>query len=155
HSAYPWKGDNAAVQAAHFVKELHERYPSAEETPETLVCVTGIGADSAAHSKIPDLATVKVVARYVAGAPNFRTKDHFAALMKEIDENAEIVTLNDFTSPIYTNPKNPLLLALKASAEHVEKAEFSFVRRHGTSDGRYFGDVGNEACEFGIAGEDS
>jgi acetylornithine deacetylase/succinyl-diaminopimelate desuccinylase-like protein len=46
------------------------------------------------------------------------------------------------------------LLELKAAAETVESAPFSFVRRHATSDGRFYGAFGDQACEFGIAGED-
>jgi acetylornithine deacetylase/succinyl-diaminopimelate desuccinylase-like protein len=52
-----------------------------------------------------------------------------------------------------TSPTNPLLLDLKAAAEEVEGREFTFVRRNGSSDGRFYAEAGGEACEFGIAGE--
>ncbi|HSX36284.1 MAG TPA: M20/M25/M40 family metallo-hydrolase [Patescibacteria group bacterium] len=156
HSAYPWKGNNAALRATTFINALHERFPvPLEASDETFISVTSLSAVSDAHSKLPDFATVKVVARYAAGDPNFRSRRHFAALIEEIDPTAEIVNILNFESPIYTNPQNPLLLSLKASAEKIERAEFSFVSRHGTGDGRFYGDVGDEACEFGIAGEDS
>jgi hypothetical protein len=35
----------------------------------------------------------------------------------------------------------------------IEGSAFNFARRNGTSDGRFYGAVGNQACEFGIAGE--
>ena len=154
HGAYPWRGDNAALKAMNFTRLLHERYPSpTEATPDTTFTVTSVNASSDASTKIPDLAAIKIDARYAPGDPNFRSKAHFATLIEEIDPNAEVLDFIDFSSPIYTNPRNPLLLDLKASAEEIEETEFSLVCRNGTSDGRFYGDVGDEACEFGIAGE--
>jgi acetylornithine deacetylase/succinyl-diaminopimelate desuccinylase-like protein len=115
--------------------------------------VTSIVANSDAHNKIADSATVKVDSRYTAGDPNYSSPSSFAAHIKSIDSNATVTRYYDFSSPLYTSPKNRLLLELKAAAEAVEGAPFTFVRRHATSDGRYYGDVGNQACEFGIAGE--
>lgn len=155
HGAYPWRGDNAALKATKFALALHDRFPApVEETSETTITVTSLSASGGSHTRIPDFATIKLDARYVPGDPNFRTKKHFAALMEEIDPNAEIVAFHTFSAPLYTDPNNPLLLSLKASAEKIEKAKFTFVRRHATSDGRHYGDVGDQACEFGIAGED-
>ncbi|HSX07037.1 MAG TPA: M20/M25/M40 family metallo-hydrolase [Candidatus Saccharimonadia bacterium] len=154
HGAYPWNADNPIAKAAHFAQELHERYPTPlEATGETTFAITGINADSGALTKIPNLATVNIDARFVAGDPNFRSEAGFIALIKSIDPDARIIKFHDFSAPIYTRPDNPLLLSLKASAEMIEGAEFSFARRNGTSDGRFYGSVGNQACEFGIAGE--
>ncbi|MGH7157487.1 MAG: M20 family metallopeptidase [Candidatus Saccharimonadales bacterium] len=154
HSAYPWRGDSAALKATQFVHALHDRFPwPAEETSHTTITVTSISSTGGSLTRVPDYALVKVDARYIPGDPNFRSRKHFAALIEKIDANAEL-SIYDFSSPLYTSKDNPLLLALKASAEKVEDAPFRFVRRHATSDGRWYGDVGNQACEFGIAGED-
>lgn len=153
HAAYLWKGQNAAIKAALFAVELDKRYP-AKETPDTTIALTKLVADDNNFALIPNSATIIVDARYAPGDPNFRSKAHFAALIEEIDPNAEIVHFHEFGAPVYTDPENPLLLQLKAAAEHIEKAPFKFARRHATSDGRWFGAVGDQACEFGIAGED-
>jgi len=154
HGAYPWDADNPIAKATRFVQKLHNRYPTpAKATREGTMAVTAINADSGALTKIPDLATVSLDARFVAGDPNFRTEADFTALIKSIDPDARIIRFHDFSAPIYTSPDNPLLLSLKASAEMIEGAAFSFARRNGTSDGRFYGAVGNQACEFGIAGE--
>ena len=154
HSAYPWKGDNAILKAMRFIDLLHQRYPVAtEESGETLVNVTSMTTDTDAHNLLPDRATVMLSARYVAGDPDFTSKRHFVAMIEHLDPEAEIVEIIDFTAPIYTDPKNPLLMALKRAAESVEGKPFKFVRRHGTGDGRFYGEVGNEACEFGTVGE--
>jgi succinyl-diaminopimelate desuccinylase len=154
HGAYPWRGENAAIKAVRFVSRLNERYPTPpEETGNTTITATSIISASDAYTKIPDRATVKLDARYVAGDPNFRSKEHYESLLKEIDPAIESIEFVDFSSPVLTNPTNPLLMQLKASAERIEGKPFQFVRRNATSDGRYFGAVGNEACEFGIAGE--
>lgn len=154
HGAYPWRGDNAATKAANFISALHQRFPSpSEESSETTFTVTSMSASGGSHTRIPDAAMVRLDIRYAPNDSNFDNRDNLKALIKEIDPNAELSILV-FDSPLYSDPKNPLLLALKASAEEVEGAPFSFVRRHATSDGRHFGDVGDQACEFGIAGED-
>lgn len=154
HGGYPWRGDNAALKAAEFARKLHERYPTPPEaTSETTITLTSIVTHDVAHNRIPDFVTAIIDARYAPGDPQFRSRAHVAALIEEIDPNAEIIGFDHFDAPIYTSPNNPLLQALKTSAERVEGAEFSFVRRNGTSDGRFYGAVGDQACEFGIAGE--
>lgn len=154
HGAYPWNADNPIAKAANFAQKLYQRYPTPlEATGETTIAITGINADSGALTKIPNLATVSLDARFVAGDPHFRSEADFSALIQSIDPDARIIKFHDFSAPIYTSPDNPLLLSLKASAEMVEGTQFSFARRNGTSDGRFYGSVGNQACEFGIAGE--
>lgn len=154
HGAYPWRGDNAAVKAADFVRALHEHFPVlSEESPETTFTVTSMSAHGGSHTRIPDEATVRLDIRYSPGDTNFDNRESLKALFKKIDPNAELDIVL-FDSPLYSSPDNPLLQALKTSAETIEGHPFKFVRRHATSDGRHFGDVGDQACEFGIAGED-
>jgi len=154
HGAYPWKGNNAAAQAYRFVHALHERYPvPTSPTEDTTATVTSLIADSDAPNKIPDGATVKLDIRYKPGDPHFSNKAAFESLIKSLDPDAHVKGYYDFASPLYTDPNDPQLLQLKAAAETVEGHEFQFVQRNATSDGRYYGNVGNQACEFGIAGE--
>lgn len=154
HAAYPWKGENAAAKAANFIQAVHEQYPiPKEECSDTTMTVTAIVSSGDAHNKIADTAVVKVDARFVAGDPNYASPGAFAAHIKNLYPHAEVAKYYDFSAPLYTNPKHPLLLELKAAAESVEGETFSFVRRHATSDGRFYGAFGNQACEFGIAGE--
>lgn len=154
HGAYPWKGENAALKAANFVNRLNERYPTPPgETKETTITLTSIITTNDAHNKVPAYAVATIDARYAAGDPNFRSREHFTALIKEIDPHATIKEFILFDSPSYANPHNPILLNLKTAAEKVEGKPFDLVRRNGASDARFYGDVGNEACEFGIAGE--
>ncbi len=153
HGAYPWRGDNAAPKAASFINALHQRFPSpSEESDETTFTVTSMSASGGSHTRIPDFATVQLDIRYAPNDSNFDNRDNLHALIKDIDPNAEL-SIIFFDSPLYSSPDNPLLQSLKASAEAIEEAPFSFVRRHATSDGRHYGDVGDQACEFGIAGE--
>lgn len=154
HAAYPWRGDNAATKAAAFINALHRQFPSPnEDSPETTFTVTSISAHGGAMTRIPDSATVGLDIRYAPEDANFKNRATLTALFKKIDPSAEPSILI-FDSPLYSSPDNPLLQALKASAEKIEGAAFSFVRRNGSSDGRHFGKVGDQACEFGLAGED-
>jgi acetylornithine deacetylase/succinyl-diaminopimelate desuccinylase-like protein len=154
HSAYPWRADNAAVKAAHFIHALHQHYPIPSSPSEaTTASITAASSIGGAHTRIPDHALLTIDFRFVKGDPNFKNKQTIAEFLKKLDPTAEIARFNFFSAPAYTDPNNPLLQSLKASAEKIEGAEFSIVRRHATSDGRFFGDVGDQSCEFGIAGE--
>ena len=154
HGAYLWRGENAIIRAADFANKLLERYPiPKKESFSTTVNVTSISTANSAHTKVPDNAVVRLDIRFTADDPNFRTPAHFAALIEEIDPNAEVSNIVEFCAPVFCNPKNPLLQSLKASAEKVEGKKFRLVTRHATSDGRYYAAMGDQACEFGIAGE--
>lgn len=154
HGAYPWKGNNAAIRANNFISGLHDIYPIPEEhTENTTVSVTSISSLSDAPNQIPDQAIVKFDFRYRRGEPNFKNKVAFARFIKSIDPEAEIVQYLDFSSPLYSDPNNSHLKILIKAAQSVEDKKFELVQRNATSDGRFFGDVGVQACEFGIAGE--
>jgi len=154
HAAYPWKGENAIAKAVSFAQALLDRYPIPEEASEkTTVSITGIAVQGGAINQIPDNATVAIDGRYTADDPHFTSIKRFAAHLADIDPNAVITRVDDYSAPLHTSPHNPLLLSLKAAAERIEAAPFSLVRRHASSDGRLYGSVHNEACEFGIAGE--
>lgn len=155
HGAYPWNGDNAAMRAHRFIHALHERYPTpAVPTDNSTVTVIGVAAGGDAHTRTPDRATVKLNARYVHGDPYLSDVAKFTAFVKELDPGAKILTFHCFSSPFYTQPDNLQLQRLLAAAQKVEGKKFRLVQRHGTSDARFYGDVGIAACEFGIAGED-
>jgi succinyl-diaminopimelate desuccinylase len=154
HSAYPWKGDNAALKAVQFIQRLHDCYPTPEEeTDQTVAGVTAIISDSGAHSKVPDHATVTFIARNAVGDANFVDEQTFINFIKTLAPEAQITEISEFGMPIYSNPRNPKLQALKAAAERTEGKPFKLVQRHGTGDGRFYANIGSEACEFGIAGE--
>jgi succinyl-diaminopimelate desuccinylase len=116
------------------------------------VVITSILSQDNAINKIPDRAVAAINARYAAGDPNFANQERFVEHIKEIDPEAEIVEFFDFSSPLLSRADNPLLQQLKAAAEETEGNSFTMVRNNGTSDGRFYGAVGDEACEFGVAG---
>lgn len=155
HGAYLWRGNNAILRATKFTHALLERYPvPTEEAHYTTVNVSHIATKNTAYTAVPDHAFLRLEIRFTHEDPNFRSKQHVAALIEEIDPGARISAMPSFEAPVYTSPQNPLLKQLKTAAEKVEGHEFNLVRRHATSDGRHFANVGDQACEFGIAGED-
>ena len=152
HGAYLWRGENAILRATAFAHKLLEHYPvPSEEAHHTTVNISSIRTTNTALTKVPDNAAVTLDIRFVSDDPHFKNQQTFEALVKQIDPSATI-TKTLFNLPYYAAPDGPIMLQLKAAAEEVEKHPFTFVRRHGTSDARYYGMVGNEACEFGIAG---
>lgn len=154
HGAYPWRGENAAIQASHFAKKLHDIHPTPEEEwHDTTVTVTGISSTSGVHNKVPDHALVKIDIRFTAEDARFKTKDDVIKFISDIDPNAKLTKFHVFLSPMYADPNGEFMRSLKQAAENVEGQPFNFVRRHGGSDGMQFTAIGGQACEFGIAGE--
>lgn len=155
HGAYLWRGNNAILRATKFAHAILERYPvPTEEAHHTTVNISNIATKNMTYTSVPDHAFLRLEIRFTHEDPNFRSKQHVAALIEEIDPGARISAMPSFEAPVYTSPKNPLLKQLKVAAEKVESHDFKLVRRHATSDGRHFANVGDQACEFGIAGED-
>jgi succinyl-diaminopimelate desuccinylase len=154
HGAYPWRGDNAALKAAHFATRLHEYYPvPAEATSGTTVTLTSILTTNDAYNKVPDHAVAHLDTRYVATDIHCATPESFEAHLRSIDPNISRVTIRSFSKPMHTESTDPLLLALKASAERIENHTFELVQRNGSNDGRFYTEVGGRACDFGIVGE--
>ncbi len=155
HSAYPWRGSNAAVRAAHFITELQRVYPTpAEPTTGTTLTVTGLQSGGVTHNQVPDTASVKIDCRYAPNDQRFANPRAIAELFRSIDPEAEIGRYLSVGLPAHANAGHPLLHALKTAAETVEGHQFSLVQRNGASDGRYYTSVGGQAIEFGIAGSD-
>lgn len=154
HGAYPWKGNNAAIRAHKFVSELHNIYPIPDkDTSNTTVSVTSFKSASDAPTKIPDQAVVRFDFRYRRGEANFKSKAVFARFINSLDPNAEILKYYNFSSPLYSDPNGKHLKNLINAAQTIEGKKFELVQRNATSDGRLYGEVGDQACEFGIAGE--
>lgn len=154
HGAYPWRGENAAIKAAHFVKAIHDLHPTPkEEYPGRTVTVTGVISDTGVHNKVPDRALVKLDIRFLAGDPAFKNQKTLEAFIRSIDPNAKLAAIRSTAMPAYADPNGKFVQDLKKTAEAVEGKEFQFVRRHASGDGRHFAEVGGQAVEFGIAGE--
>ena len=154
HGAYLWRGENAALKATEFVRKVHERFPvPLKATGGTTIAVTGISAGGDVHNQTPGFATVNIDCRYAPDDARFVSIPAITDLIRTIDPSATITKVLTYGSSMYANPHNPLLQELKAAAEQTEGQTFTFVRRNGASDGRFYTEMGDEACEFGIAGE--
>lgn len=153
HGAYPWRGENAAMRAAHFVKALHEVYPTpTEEYHGTTATVTTIESKADVFNQLPERAIVKIDCRNIVTDPHFASQEDFVNFIKTLAPDAT-VTFDIFSAPMYADPDSSFMQSLKRAAEAVEEHDFTLVRRHASSDGRHYIPVGGQACEFGIAGE--
>jgi succinyl-diaminopimelate desuccinylase len=133
--------------------KMQELYPTPnDETKETTVSLTSIISSGDSYSQTPGTATARFDTRYTIGDTNFGSKEGARKLVAQLDSDAKIIEFLAFSAPVNTSPTNPLLLDLKAAAEKIEKHAFTFVQRKGTSVGRHYGEVGDEACEFGVVG---
>ncbi len=154
HGAYPWRGDNAALKAADFIRKLYQEFPVPKQaTSETTFTVTGMSAGGVAHNQTPDCASVRLDCRYAPDDPRFESPAAITNYLHSVDANAKITKFLTHGLPIYASPHNPWLLELKAAAEQIEQSEFKFVRRNGSGDARFYTQTGGQACEFGIAGK--
>lgn len=156
HGAYLWNGDNAILRATNFAHALLKYYPIPTEAEKgTTVNVSNIGTNNTALTTVPDHASLRLEIRFTNDDRRFRSRQHMTAFLEQIDPGVRISSIPVFDAPIYTSPKNTLLTQLKQAAEKAENHRFNLVRRNGSSDGRHYANVGDQACEFGIAGEGS
>lgn len=154
HAGYPWKGDNASVRAANFVKKVHDMFPTPnDEYHGTTVTVTAVLSETGVHNRIPEHALVRLDLRTVPNDKHFSDEQSIHKFVKDIDPTAQ-VTVRHIALPAFADPEGEFMQDLRQAAEAVENKPFNLVRRHGSGDGRHFVEVGGQACEFGIAGED-
>lgn len=152
HSAYPWSGKNALLNAAKFISKINDLYPETnKESFVTTFSPNIIDTTNSTQNTLPDNVSLKFDIRYMPDDPNFKDEKAFRQFIAKIDPDVKITDIK-FWYPLLSNPADPLIQQLRQAATQVEGRKFKLVTRHATSDGRFYTPVGGQACEFGIAG---
>lgn len=150
HSAYPWLGENALLQATAFTAKLLKTYPVPKRDMwHTTINVASITTPNNTFNRVPDQATVRLDCRYTTNDPNFRSQVAVQQFLHTLEPSAA-VTVYRLEPPHHADPNDSTLRLLSRSMEEVTGSLPAFIKRHGASDVRYFSARGMEAVTLGL-----
>jgi succinyl-diaminopimelate desuccinylase len=154
HSAYPWLGDNALVKLIGAIDALLATYPlPAEEAWRTTINVAKIETLNRAANQIPADATALLDIRFPPEDTelNGRTAAQITAYLAGLCPPGVTVTVNEPAPPHRAAPDSVEVAALqRAARRHGFTGDL--LRKHGSSDARFYYQRGIDAVIFGVGG---
>jgi succinyl-diaminopimelate desuccinylase len=148
HGAYPWRGDNAVLQANKYVDRILKEIKNPSDAAWRSSCnVASVQTSNQSFNKIPDSCDLKLDIRFIA-------KDErriLTAVRKHLPPKARL-NIYAHEPALNTDKRNVYLRRLKGSSEKVLGKEIHFTCAQGTSDARHFQSTGAACIEFGPSG---
>jgi succinyl-diaminopimelate desuccinylase len=154
HSAYPWLGDNALVKLQRSVASLLARYPVATgEVWRTTVNLARVKTRNQARNQVPADAEALLDIRFPAGDADLagRTAAEVTSHLQGFCEPGVTAVVDILDPPHRADHDHPEVLRLQQSARR-QGYQGDFLRKHGVSDGRFYGALGIAAVAFGVGG---
>ena len=154
HSAYPWLGDNALVKLQSSVASLLARYPApAEEVWRTTVTLARVRTQNQARNQVPADAEALLDIRFPAADTDLasRTSAEVTAYLQGFCEPGVTPVVDILDPPHRADPDQPEVRRLRDVARRQGYAG-GLLRKHGVSDGRFYGQLGIPAVAFGVGG---
>ena len=154
HSAYPWLGDNALVKLQRSVHNLLARYPVAtEEAWRTTVNLARVHTPNQARNQIPAEAEAWLDIRFPPEDTDLAGKStgQIAAYLQGFCEPGVTAVVDHVDAPQNADGGRPEITRL-AGAALAQGYQPEFLRKHGTGDGRFYGEAGVTAVAFGVGG---
>jgi succinyl-diaminopimelate desuccinylase len=154
HAAYQWLGDNALVKLQRTVASLLARYPVAtEEVWRTTVNLARAGTRNEARNQVPADAEALLDIRFPAGDADLsgKTVADVTAFLQGFCEPGVTPVVDVLDPPHHADQDRPEVLRL----QHVARRQGypgDLLRKHGVSDGRFYGELGIPAVAFGVGG---
>jgi succinyl-diaminopimelate desuccinylase len=154
HAAYQWLGDNALVKLQRTVVSLLARYPVAtEEVWRTTVNLARIGTRNEARTQGPADAEALLDIRFPAGDADLsgKTVADVTAFLQGFCEPGVTPVVDVLDQAHHADQDRPEVLRL----QHVARRQGypgGLLRKHGVSDGRFYGELGIAAVAFGVGG---
>jgi succinyl-diaminopimelate desuccinylase len=154
HAAYQWLGDNALVKLQRTVASLLARYPVAtEEVWRTTVNIARIGTRNEARNQVPADAEALLDIRFPPGDADLsgKTVADVTAFLQGFCEPGVTPVVDVLDQPHHADQDRPEVLRL----QHVARRQGypgGLLRKHGVSDGRFYGELGIAAVAFGVGG---
>jgi succinyl-diaminopimelate desuccinylase len=154
HAAYPWLGDNALVKLQASVASLLARYPvPAEEAWRTTVTLARVQTRNQARNQVPDDAEALLDIRFPAGDGDLsgKTSAEVTAYLQGFCEPGVTPVVDLLDPPHRADSDQPGVRGLQEAARRQGFAG-GLLRKHGVSDGRFYGQLGIPAVAFGVGG---
>src|SRR6266699_1549307 len=154
HAAYQWLGDNALVKVLRTVASLLARYPVAtEEVWRTTVNLARVGTPNQARNQVPADAEALLDIRFPAGDADLadRTVADVTAYLQGFCEPGVTAVVDILDQPHHADQDRPEVRRLQQVARG-QGYPGDLLRKHGVSDGRFYGELGIAAVAFGVGG---
>ena len=154
HGAYPWLGDNALVKLQRSVHNVLARYPVAtEEAWRTTVNLARVHTPNQARNQVPAEAEAWLDIRFPPEDTDLAGKStgQITAYLQGFCEPGVTAVVDHVDAPQNADGGLPEITRL-AGAALAQGYQPEFLRKHGTGDGRFYGDAGITAVAFGVGG---
>lgn len=154
HSAYPWQADNAIVKLIDTVHALMEAYPTPNaEAWRTTINVARIETPNETANQIPAAAGALLDVRFPPEDTdlNGKTAAEIAAYLGGFCAPGVTVMVSEPAPPHWAAPDSADVAALQRAARR-QGYSGDFLRKHGSSDARFYSQRGVDAVIFGIGG---
>jgi succinyl-diaminopimelate desuccinylase len=155
HAAYQWLGDNALVKLQRSVGNLLDRYPIAtQEAWRTTVNLARVQTQNQTRNQVPADAEALLDIRFPPGDPDLagRTAAEVTAYLEGFCEPGVTPVIDALDQPHHARPDQPEVQRLAAAARS-QGYPGELLRKHGVSDGRFYGGLGMPAVAFGVGGD--
>ncbi len=147
HGSRPWEGVNAILKALPFIEALQKEFPPIAQGEWKTTCNVACIRGGDVINKIPDRCEVDVDARYVPDDDPNRIIEK----VRELAEDAHVEMLGQ-GSHMFTDPEHPFIKKLQDAALAVMGTDLEFEQKTGSSDARFWSELGHAAIEFGPDG---
>jgi len=154
HAAYQWLGDNALVKLQRSVTSLLARYPVAtEEVWRTTVNLSRVGTRNRGRNQVPADAEALLDIRFPPDDMDLtgKTTAEVTAYLQGFCEPGVTPVVDLLDQPHRADRDRPEVLRLQAAARR-QGYPGELLRKHGVSDGRFYGQLGIAAVAFGVDG---
>ena len=155
HAAYQWLGDNALVKLQRSVENLLQAYPVAtKEIWRTTVSLARVQTQNQARNQVPADAEALLDIRFPPGDTDLagRTADEVTTYLESFCEPGVTPVVDVLDQPHWADPARPEVQRLAAAAQR-QGYPGDLLRKHGVSDGRFYGGRGMAAVAFGVGGD--
>lgn len=150
HGAYPWRGDNAIWKMQQFLGVLLEKFPIPDKQKWiTTLNLSRISTSNTAFNKIPDDCCIDLDIRFVPED----SETAVSALKELMPVGFEIEVLCK-EAALSTDSEHACIKLLKEIADSKTAGNIAIRGAQGTSDARFFSQVGCPGVEFGPIGGD-
>jgi succinyl-diaminopimelate desuccinylase len=155
HGAYPWLGQNALLRLNRTIARILGAHPVPDsEAWRTTVNLARVATPNEAYNQVPAAADAWLDIRFPAGDADLDGKDEteVTAYLAGFCEPGVTPVVVRLDSPAHADTRRPEIAALRDAAR-AQGFDGAFLRKHGTSDARFFRQRGINAVSFGVGGD--
>lgn len=147
HSAYLWNGDNAIVKTNNLINLLLKKFPVPKmEQWQTTCNIAKIETNNKTTNKVPDMCKLVVDIRYVPS----ELKTVRDIISKFSNESTSIKYLEEGNASITNETNKDIRLLNKILKDYKQPS--GFIKKHGSSDIRFYNALGIDGITFGPVG---